>query len=94
VVAALADRVASSLFRLKNDVRGLRILTQWLGDGGVPVPRKLAEYRASICATCPKNQTGYKLEKSVAEAIIEQEEVRHNMSLTLPDETKLETCDA
>ena len=41
-----------------------RALLEWLGDGGTPVERDLAEKRAAICADCPENSSGPKCPES------------------------------
>ncbi len=43
---------------LGKTASGIKLLSQWLGDGLNPVPRQLAEKRAAVCATCPQNQEG------------------------------------
>lgn len=49
-------RAAISLYRLRAD---------WLGEGGEPVALTLANERAKVCLTCPKNQPNPILEKAL-----------------------------
>ena len=86
---------ADVLNRLKQDVRGARTLAAWVGEGGSPVNRALAEQRARICMGCPANQPMRRqLEASIATAIREQEEIRSQIDLRLPREESLHHCKA
>jgi len=42
----------------KRVASGAALLTDWLGSGKVPVVSEVAERRALVCSTCPKNGKG------------------------------------
>lgn len=44
------------LNELKHDAAGIAILTEWLGSGGTPVAKELAESRAAVCVPCEKHR--------------------------------------
>lgn len=46
----------SLLDELKHDAAGVAILREWLGEGGIPVSRELAEARAAVCVPCGKHR--------------------------------------
>ena len=87
--------VARAAARLRNTARGARILAEWLGAGGVPVERPLAQDRIDTCNRCLHNKPtdSRKIEKAVAEAIIEQEEARNDMAMFLHGEGLAGTCE-
>lgn len=78
--------------RIKADANAARILTEWIGSGGDPVPKDVAYARAETCIACPHNQPGAVLESSVAEAIREQDALRRGHRLTLSNEGHLKSC--
>ncbi len=86
---------ARAVARIKNTAQGARILAEWLGDGGTPVDRRFAQDRIDICLRCIHNKPtkADSIEKSVAEAIIEQEQIRHDMAMVLYGEGNAGTCD-
>lgn len=91
--ASLAKLVRS----IKQTSDGARILTDWLGDGAMPVCPEKAQARANVCETCPKNKPseGYsRLTAEVAQAIKEQVEVKNKLNLKLSNEDTLGTCEA
>src|SRR5512139_2803045 len=55
VVARLRSGAESVAGAGRNVVVGIGVLLDWLGSGGAAVAPALAESRAAICATCPKN---------------------------------------
>jgi hypothetical protein len=74
---------------------GVHVLLDWLGDGGRPVAPELAEQRAQICATCPKNDGGdWKsvFTAPVAEMIRLQLAIRHDLELKTSVDDKLTVC--
>ena len=76
---------------------GLIILGEWLGDGGNPVKRDLAETRSKVCEKCPLNSHGKWWETakdSIAASIRKIIEVKHHMSIRVSNENKLFMCSA
>lgn len=73
-------------------------LTNWLGDGGTPVPHELAEKRAAICVSCPLNVAPDWLEKNlkepIAQAIIKTLEIKNAMKIETSHDDKLAICSA
>jgi len=55
-------KVAKAIEIANRPVAGIGLLWDWLGHGGIPVPRELAEKRAAVCAgnadqgPCPQNK--------------------------------------
>lgn len=91
----LLSQAAKLVSRLKNDLRGVAILNDWLGEGGSPVDHDRAERRANTCAGCPNNRPVTKrIENTVAEAIRKQEEVRHSVELRTSHDSNLHNCQA
>lgn len=45
----------NALEQIRQDVNGLKILHEWLGEGGKPVATQLANARAAVCMACPFN---------------------------------------
>lgn len=85
-----AGRVAD---RLRQDTEALQILTDWVGDGGNPVPQIIADARAKTCIACPQNQPKQRgLESTVAKEILRQERIRTSLRLRSNGEAMLNTC--
>lgn len=81
------------LRRIQQDANGARILADWVGKGREPVERQLAQARADVCAACPHNRPGGKIESGIAQAILEQEGLRAQIGEPLGNEGKLKSCD-
>lgn len=65
----------------------------WLGEGGKPVSRELAQARADICLSCPLNQKlETALHRTVTAAIKTQIELKNQMKLSVEGEEKLHIC--
>lgn len=79
--------------RVKNDAKGAATLLRWLGSGGNPVEPPVAATRAQACLRCPHNQPGGAVETAIAEEIREQTALRKQLSLTVPGEPGLKSCD-
>lgn len=76
---------------------GIRLLLEWVGDGGLPVEASLANARAAVCAGCPKNDGGdFKayFTEPIAKKIQTQIEMKHEMRLKTPSDEKLTVCSA
>ena len=82
---------------VKRVAAGIGVLLDWLGSGGKPVDQALAEHRANVCATCPKNSGGdwksYFTGK-VADKIKTQLEIKNDLSLRTSQDEKLTVCSA
>jgi len=92
---SLLSAAADLVRRLRNDAKAAVILTDWLGEGGVPVPKELASARAKVCTGCRMNRALTKrIENSVAEAIRKQESIRNMVELRTDNDYNLHNCDA
>lgn len=82
---------------VKRVAAGAGALWDWLGDGGVPVARELAQRRSPVCAGCPQNQPGDLTSwftQPVAARIQAQIGMRSDLALTTPEDEKLNVCSA
>ena len=64
----------------------------WLSSGGPPVEQALADKRAAICATCPKNVEGSWYTVAPATLIKETLEARKDLKLETPSDSQLKSC--
>lgn len=80
------------LEKLGSYLHGLRILSEWGIAGGKVVERSIAQARANICETCNRNDSGWEIPETAANAIKEQMALRHHLDLNLPNDTSLHTC--
>jgi hypothetical protein len=80
---------------LRQTAQGARILAEWLGDGGTPVDRRQAQDRIDTCNRCIHNKPtdARSVTKTVAEAILEQEQARNDMAMFLQGEGLAGTCE-
>ncbi len=82
---------------LKRVAAGVGVLLDWLGNAGKPVSQELAEKRAEVCATCPKNDGGdwksYFTGK-IAAKIATQIQMKHDLLLKTSYDDKLTVCSA
>jgi hypothetical protein len=88
-LSAVAGQVAKVI---KNS----GVLVDWLGSGGKPVEREIAESRAKVCLDCPRNQVG-DLPKwfliPAVNAIQRALEMRNDLKLDTPHDGQLGVCD-
>lgn len=92
-MSRLLDLAGRVVERVAQDATAVRVLSDWIGDGAEPVQRRVAERRAEVCLKCPYNKPSRrKLEAGVAKAILEQESLRKNLDLTIPNEGRLGSC--
>lgn len=73
-----------------------RLKAAWLGEGGQPVPQALANARASICLSCPKNQPHPLWEMLTAPEAARLRRtlsLKANLKLAVPGEDGLRVCD-
>lgn len=80
------------LERVSRYADGARILSDWIGDGGKPASREIAEARAEVCNNCPMNDSGWKAPEHVATAIKEQLVVKNGLHLSTKHDDNLHTC--
>jgi len=82
---------------VKRVAAGVAVLVEWLGNGAKPVDHVLADKRASVCATCPKNDGGdftKYFTQPIADKIRTQLEIRGDLQLHTPHDEKLTICSA
>lgn len=80
--------------QIRQANQGRKILHDWLGKGGKPVPIELAQSRADICRTCPRNYPGAWLWNLVTSfAISAQMELKNALRIQLNDEDKINVCE-
>lgn len=65
----LPSRVVAAAADIKRAAQGTAVVLDWLGGGGNPVAQELAEKRAAVCVTCPKNVPGAWYTEAPAELI-------------------------
>lgn len=94
----LRESLAKVVQGVRRSATGSRILTDWLGAGGQPVPIEQANKRANTCVICPlnnmENDWFFGIPKAVAVAIHEQLKVKHQLGIKLDQEDSLGTCEA
>ncbi len=73
-------------------ISGAGVIMDWLGSGGVPVAKELAEKRAAVCVACPMNQDGDWFTDKASELIRSQVGAKNDLSLTTSVDDKLKTC--
>lgn len=81
----------------KHVAAGVGVLLDWLGNGAIPVPNDIAQHRAEICATCPKNQPGdifAIFTRPIAEKIRLQLAMRRDLNLSTAHDATLQICSA
>lgn len=82
------------LSRLQQFNQGRKILHNWLGDGGNPVPKEQAQHRASVCISCPMNYKGAWIwQMATAIAIGSQMRLRETMKISLEGEDEIGVCE-
>ena len=82
---------------VKRVAAGVALLVEWLGNSAKPVESALAEKRAGICATCPRNNGGdWKayFTEPIAEKIRVQLEIRNDLQLRTSHDAQLTVCSA
>lgn len=78
----------------KKIANGAVLLVEWLGSGGHPVEKELAQKRAITCLRCPKNIKGWTMTLAIAQAVKAQIELKNKLSLRVHGERSLHTCEA
>jgi hypothetical protein len=92
-VARAVDAVADSTVGLKRAAQGTAVVIDWLASGGAAVAQELANKRASVCVTCPKNVAGAWYTTAPAELIKKTLEARQDLKLETPHDATLKSCD-
>ena len=80
--------------RAKTIPHGIRVLTEWIGEGGVCVDSHKAQERAKVCLTCPLNQDGWAFTEGVAKVIRAHVRVKNHLAMRVKGEKSLKTCAA
>ncbi len=80
--------------KLSDAIRFFRVRTQWLGDGGQPVPQEVAQLRANTCLLCTRHTRPVEelLTKPIASIVKRQIEMKSEMHLHVDGEAELHTC--
>lgn len=91
--AGAAAVAVDAMAGLKRAASGTAVIVDWLKSGGAPVAQELANKRAAICVTCPKNVAGSWFTTAPAELIKETLEARKDLKLETPSDAQLKSCD-
>lgn len=73
----------------------IRVLDDWLGAGGLPVPQEQANHRAAICLECPENrEPGWwdRVANEIASAIRRTLSMKNDLKYSVNSEEKLGMC--
>src|ERR1035437_1925879 len=87
--------LSAAAARAKELVAGARTLVEWIDSGAPPVDRDLAQSRALICSTCPKNEKGdwtHWFTTPAAELIRRQVQKAADRSISTVYDEKLHLC--
>jgi hypothetical protein len=77
----------------KRIAHGIKVIYEWLGEGGSVVDSDIAQHRANVCLKCPHNIYGYPVSGAVANAIKRHLEVKNEIGLRVEGEKRLNTCE-
>lgn len=81
---------------VKKAVAGVKIYTDWLGEGLKAVDRTLSEKRAAICAGCKENDPNpnwiQRLEAAAASHFNTLVEIKNDLELKTSHDDKLRSC--
>jgi hypothetical protein len=82
-----------NLFNLvRHYCDGVKIVKDWVGDGGIVVSPAQAQARADICLKCPMNVDTIAFEKEIAEVIKSIMEFKNHLKMRVKGEKRLHTC--
>lgn len=90
-------RVVRFAASLKKTSSGIKLVTDWLGDGLQPVAKELAEKRAAVCVACPLNQEGnfwQKIDAIAAHKVKTLVAIKSDMEIKTPYDSQLKSCQA
>jgi hypothetical protein len=94
---SMSGKVVQAVADVKKLAAGAAVLFEWEQSGDPPVDQEVANQRAVICATCPKNEAaGFSryFTAPVQAIIMKQFERLHKMNLKTPSDDKLNVCQA
>jgi hypothetical protein len=91
--AAAITNLTDAATGIKRAAQGTAVVLDWLTSGGQPVSQELADKRAAICVSCPKNVPGSWYTVAPAELIRETLSARSDLKLVTPHDDKLQSCD-
>lgn len=97
VPQGLGQKLRESVAVAKKYVTGVKVITDWLGDGADPVTSMEATRRSSICSACPKNKPGSYgdfFAEEAADLIRKQIAIKHDMNLKTSNDESLGVCSA
>jgi len=92
-----AQKKTSVVGAIRNVAAGVGVLLDWLGSGAKPVEQSLADSRAAICSTCPKNDGGdftAFFTTPIADKIRTQLRIPDDLKLRTPHDDKRTGCKA
>jgi hypothetical protein len=80
---------------IKQTTAAALVLADWLGDGGEPVERALAQSRANHCLKCPRHHGGLwweTVKDPIAIAIKAALSLKNGMKISVKNEGALAMC--
>lgn len=80
------------LERVNQITNGAKVLTDWLGQGGITVATEVAQDRADICLKCPKHVKDWPVLEHAADAVRHQVELKNHLKLHVHGEKSLHFC--
>ena len=90
------DALPAAIKSLMQMAGGVQAVSEWLGNGMIPVNQHEAEYRGATCRKCPRNITDEKslgtIRKRVASAIKRHVEAKKALRLEVYKEEALGMC--
>lgn len=93
----------SLLEKLKDDIEGVNLIKDWLGEGGEPVSQMKADHRAFTCAfgnngfPCPENkEPGWwdRVKSVIANWIRAELELKNHLNMRVASEDAVHMCRA
>jgi hypothetical protein len=90
-------RAGAVVAHSRQTLSGLQLVADWVGAGGHPVAKELAEKRAEGCVICPLNQKGdfwQKLDAIAAEEIRKLLSAKNDLKLATTLDEQLHVCQA
>jgi len=82
--------------KIRAAIRFFEVRSQWLGEGGHPVPVQQAQRRADVCLKCQKNDKTMPLYEGMATEVAllvrRQLELKSQMNLRVNGEEGLHVC--
>jgi hypothetical protein len=91
-VSGLVRDVQAVASSVADAVVGARIIYEWWGEGGRPVPQELAQGRADNCIACPNNTVERSWLSGLSETAQEHLQFRSKEKMSVKGEEKLGIC--